>query len=113
MNFIVVLLALAGLAYSQNASVEMGVFSLPEESLSVILDDLKYTLHNITPAFKLRLDFLLHMLGMSLDDLEQVLDNPPEEIKQMFGPSGMSISDVKSRVRNLPKQIQRMIDFDI
>ncbi|KAL3870835.1 hypothetical protein ACJMK2_038872 [Sinanodonta woodiana] len=110
MKFFIVLLALAGLAFAQDLSVKMGDMSA--ETQRVTLDDLKYTLHNITPSFKRRLDSLLSLLGMSLNDMEQILDNPPDEIKQMFGGDGMSISDLQSQVGNLPGPIRQMIESE-
>ncbi|KAL3870833.1 hypothetical protein ACJMK2_038870 [Sinanodonta woodiana] len=110
MKFLIVTLALAGLAFAQDVSIEIGDMSMSEGPQRVTLDDLKNTLHTITPSIRQRLDSLLSILGMSLDDMEQVLDNPPDEIKQMFGPSGMSIGDMTSLVGDLPGPIKQLLE---
>ncbi|KAK3600977.1 hypothetical protein CHS0354_008087 [Potamilus streckersoni] len=110
MKFLIVLLVLVGLAYAQHSSAEMGYEPMPEVLQRVTLDDLKYVFNSITPAVKQRLNFILNLLGLSLNDLEEALDNPPDIIQQMFGSTGMSINDVKSIVGNMPEPIKQLLE---
>ncbi|KAK3600973.1 hypothetical protein CHS0354_008084 [Potamilus streckersoni] len=112
MKFLIAILVLAGVAYAQNFSVDMGYLSMPDVPERMTLDGLKYILKNITPAFRERLDFILSLLGLGVNDLEEALDNPPDEIKEIFGTSGMSISDIQSMVDNLPESLKEILESE-
>ncbi|KAK3586205.1 hypothetical protein CHS0354_037535 [Potamilus streckersoni] len=109
MKVIIVLLVIACLAYTQGIGLQRGGMDMEQASVRIQLDDIKYLYHNLPAETKNRLFSILRFFGLSSDDVEQALENPPEEVKQMFGPSGMSIDDMRSAVNNLPEPLKRML----
>ncbi|KAL3857376.1 hypothetical protein ACJMK2_012051 [Sinanodonta woodiana] len=84
MKIIIVLLGLACMAYAQDLSKLLAGMPIPPIPAGMKLEDLKDAFTHLPPAMKDRLDSMAKSFGMSIDDVKQALDNPPEQLKQLF-----------------------------
>ncbi|KAL3870826.1 hypothetical protein ACJMK2_038863 [Sinanodonta woodiana] len=109
MKIAIVLLVITCLTYTLGMSVQNGGWNTQQAPLRVSLDDIKNIYHNLPAETRDRLFSILRFFGLSSEDVDQALENPPDEVKQMFGASGMSIDDMRAAVDNLPEPLKRML----